>query len=90
MTEQITGVVDNGGLAVADFPFYKGPVGLRTRAGSDLIEVAYRGDVPVARLPAAGQLTTAGQPDAEAVEILTLERSAKSRNMMVAVVRVVS
>lgn len=83
MTDQITGVVDNGGQAVADFPFYKGPVGIRTRAGSDLIEVAYRGDVPIARLPAAGQL------NADAVEILTLERSATARNMMLATVRVV-
>lgn len=81
MTDQITGVVDNGGTAVADFPFYKGPVGIRTRTGSDLIEVAYRGDVAITRLPATGRL------DDDQVEILTLERSTTARNMMIATVR---
>ena len=81
MTDQITGVVDNGGQAVADFPFYKGLVGIRTRPGSDVIEVAYRGDVPIARLPTTGRLGD------EAVEILTLERSVTARNMMLATVR---
>jgi len=81
MTDQITGVVDNGGTAEADFPFYKGTVGTRTRNGSDLIEVAYRGEVTIERLPAAGKLGT------EEVEILTLERSTTDRKMMVATVR---
>lgn len=81
MTDQITGVVDNGGTSTAEFPFYKGPVGIRTRTGSDLIEVAYRGDVAITRLPAAGTL------GGEAVEILTLERSTIDRKMMLAIVR---
>lgn len=81
MTDQITGVVDNGGQAVADFPFYKGSVGIRTRPGSDVIEVAYRGDVPIARLPTVGRLND------EAVEILTLVRSATARNLMLATIR---
>lgn len=84
MTEQITGVVDNGGAAEAIFPFYKGPVGTRTRAGSNVIEVAYRGDVTIVRLPVSGQL------GAEAVEVLTLERSSTDRKMMVATVRPVA
>jgi len=84
MNEQITGVVDNGGTAVVDFPFYKGAVGIRTRPGSGLVEVAYRGEVAIVRLPATGRL------DGEEVAILTLERSSIDRKMMVATVRPVS
>lgn len=61
--------------------FLQRPVGTRTRSGSDLIKVAYRGDVAITRRPATGRL------DDAAVEILTLERSATARNMMLAIVR---
>ncbi len=81
MTDQITGVVDNGGTSTADFPFYKGPVGTRTRGGSDLIEVAYKGDVTPTRLPATG--TLGGEP----VTILTLQRSSIDRKLMLAIVQ---
>lgn len=84
MTEQITGTVDNGGRATADFSFYKGPVGTRTRAGSDLIEVAYRGDIAMPRLPAKGTL------NGDAVEVLSLKRSEIDRQLMLATVRPVT
>lgn len=101
MTQQITGSVVNGDRAVATFPFYQGVVGIRERAGSDLLEVAYRADavlggrslrgrrtVDAERLTVASiQLPARGQLDGQAVDILSVEPSTTARNMMVAIVR---
>ena len=104
MTQQITGTVENGDRAVADFPFYRGTVGVRVRTGSEIAEVAYRSEVGIGGLPSRGRraiesadraattlvrLPVRGRLDGEEVEILTLEVSQTDRKMMLATVRLV-
>lgn len=104
MTQQITGSVENGDRAVADFPFYRGAVGVRVRTGSAIAEVAYRAEVAIGGLPSRGrraieavdraattlvQLPARGRLDGEEVEILTLEVSQTDRKMMLATVRLI-
>lgn len=102
MTQQITGSVENGDRAVADFPFYRGAVGVRVRTGSEVVEVAYRAETALGGLPSRGrraveaadraatalvQLPARGLLDGEEVEILTLEVGRTDRKMMLATVR---
>ena len=101
MTQQITGSVENGDRAVADFPFYRGPVGVRVRDGSKIVEVAYRAGGVLGNLPSRGRravdaaaraagalvsLPARGLLNGEDVEILTLGRSPTDPKMMLATV----
>lgn len=65
MSQETIGSIDNGRSALAEFPFYRGMVGVRDRDG--YIELAYFDKVSDLKLPIDGKL------DGERVRVLSVK-----------------